>query len=134
MRKLTLRGMVALAVIVAIFVCVAGVSIGGDAPPSYPVSPAQPQTRSAGNAPVTTPPAPPTGNAPQLIINEVMPLGDNEHFGLTNLGTAELNLTDFRVSIDESRLVTLPCYKLKPGDEVNVVLAPEARANEADQA
>ena len=127
MRKLTLRGMVALTVIVAI-VCIAGVAIGGDAPLSYPASPGAPQVRSAGDAPVDMLTAPQidglaaTGNAlPTLVINEVMPLGDNEHFGLTNPGTVKVNLGDFHVSIDRRGWIKLPEYNLAPGEEVNVL-------------
>ena len=105
MRKLTLRWMVALSFIVATFVCIAGVAIGEDAP-------AAPQIDGLAA----------TGNAlPTLVINEVMPLGDNEHFGLTNPGTAKVNLGDFHVSIDRSGWIKLPEYQLAPGNEVNVL-------------
>jgi len=88
--------MMALSFIVATFVCIAGVSIG-QVPPVGPAT------------------------TPQLVINEVMPLGDNEHFGLTNPGTVKVNLGDFQVSIDQSRWIRLPARDLAPGEEVNVL-------------
>ena len=108
MSKLTFRWMVALSFIVATFVCIAGVSIGQVA------APATPPVESA--------------TTPRLVINEVMPLGDNEHFGLTNPGTVKVNLGDFQVSIDQSRWIKLSEYDLAPGEEVNVLFDKNKKA------
>ena len=123
MSKLTFRWMVALSFIVAIFVCIAGVSIGQEAAPA---------TTTARYADVPT--APTTGNAPPtLVINEVMPLWDNEHFGLTNPGTAKVNLEDYQVSIDRGVWIKLPTHDLGPGEEVNVLFDPKAKLSEPGQ-
>jgi len=108
--------MVALTFIVAM--CITGVSIG-----QHQTAPATITARYV-----------PTGNAPPtLVINEVMPLGDNEHFALTNPGTAKVNLGDYQVSIDRGVWVKLPAHDLGPGEEVNVLFDPKAKLSEPGQ-
>jgi len=112
--------MVALTVIVAI-VCIAGLSIGQEAAPATTTAKYVPTEPTTGKVP------------PPLVINEVMPLGDNEHFGLTNPGTAKVNLADYRVSIDRGIWIKLPTHDLGPGEEVNVIFDPNAKLSEPGQ-
>jgi hypothetical protein len=108
--KLKIQWIVASTVVVAILIMVAGLSTGGVAVPAD----GDPGTLKTGIP----------------ILVEVEPQGDNEHFGITNVGTVAVDLSDYNVAIDNGSSVPLSEYNLKPGEEVNVLFTPGVSANE----
>jgi hypothetical protein len=65
-----------------------------------------------------------------VVLVDIEPHGDNEHFGVTNVGTAAVDLGGLDVAIDNGDWITLPKYTLAPGEEANVLFIPEESANE----
>jgi hypothetical protein len=110
LSKLKIPLIAASTVMVAIFVIVAGLSIGEEAAPAD----GDPGTLKTGIP----------------ILSDVEPQGDNEHFGITNVGTAAVDLSDYNVAIDDAPSVPLTEYNLKPGEEVNVLFSSGVSANE----
>lgn len=119
LSKLRIPRIVALLVVVAISAMMAGLSIGADAP-AQPVAPPV----VAGVPEVAQP------QVGQPILTDIEPLGDNEHFGVANAGTAPADLGSYDVAIDNGNWVTLPQYILVPGEEINFLFDPRASANE----
>jgi hypothetical protein len=126
---------VVLAVVVAISIFLAGLSagqLGGNTQTAT-------TTVSTNSANPCAPAAPATGSivgiaaTSHVVLVDVEPHGDNEHFGVANVGTSEVDLGGFGVAIDDATETPLPTYSLKPGEEVNIVLAQGASANEGDE-
>ncbi|MDM7911685.1 MAG: hypothetical protein QUS09_01160 [Methanotrichaceae archaeon] len=99
LSRLRIPWMIAATVVAAIFVMVAGLSIGADTTPAL-------------EHPALEHPA-----LGILILSDVEPHGDNEHFGVANVGTIEVDLNGYYVAIDDGSSARLPSYNLQPGEE-----------------